>query len=79
MISAFLIIKSLVFITGLGKKGDLITVRPHIARDRLLPQGSAVYASPENLKKFGISERALESLNEQQSKLTSAKVRFFRA
>ncbi|XP_065566062.1 large ribosomal subunit protein bL9m-like isoform X2 [Artemia franciscana] len=62
-------------VEGLGKKGDLITVRPHIARDRLLPQGSAVYASPENLKKFGISERALESLNEQQSKLTSAKTR----
>ena len=39
-------------IIGIGMKGDVVTVRPHFGRQKLLMQGLAVYASPENLKKF---------------------------
>ena len=33
-------------------KGDVVSVRPHFGRNKLLMQGLAMYASPENLKKF---------------------------
>lgn len=39
-------------ILGIGMKGDVVSVRPHFGRHKLLLQGLAIYASPENLKKF---------------------------
>merc|ERR1711928_37645 len=40
------------YVEGIGMKGDVVTVRPHFGRRKLLMQGLAVYASSENLKKF---------------------------
>jgi len=40
------------YVEGIGMKGDVVTVRPHFGRQKLLMQGLAVYASSENLKKF---------------------------
>uniref|UniRef100_A0A8D0XK65 Large ribosomal subunit protein bL9m n=1 Tax=Sus scrofa TaxID=9823 RepID=A0A8D0XK65_PIG len=36
----------------LGVRGDLVSVKKSVGRNRLLPQGLAVYASPENKKLF---------------------------
>ncbi|XP_009993480.1 PREDICTED: 39S ribosomal protein L9, mitochondrial, partial [Chaetura pelagica] len=36
----------------LGTRGDLVSVRKSLGRNKLLPQGLAVYASPENRKMF---------------------------
>uniref|UniRef100_A0A8C9DW03 Large ribosomal subunit protein bL9m n=1 Tax=Phocoena sinus TaxID=42100 RepID=A0A8C9DW03_PHOSS len=36
----------------LGVRGDLVSVKKSVGRNRLLPQGLAVYASPENRKLF---------------------------
>jgi len=40
------------YVEGIGMKGDVVSVRPHFGRHKLLLQGLAIYASPENLKKF---------------------------
>uniref|UniRef100_A0A4W2DDB4 Large ribosomal subunit protein bL9m n=1 Tax=Bos indicus x Bos taurus TaxID=30522 RepID=A0A4W2DDB4_BOBOX len=36
----------------LGVRGDLVSVKKSVGRNRLLPEGLAVYASPENKKLF---------------------------
>lgn len=36
----------------LGLEGDILSVSGVLARDYLLPGGAAVYASPENIKKY---------------------------
>ena len=36
----------------LGSRGDVVSVKKHVGRNKLLPQGLAVYASPENRKMF---------------------------
>lgn len=36
----------------LGVRGDLVSVKKSLGRNRLLPQGLAVYASPENRQLF---------------------------
>ncbi|POI23542.1 hypothetical protein CIB84_012710, partial [Bambusicola thoracicus] len=37
---------------GLGSRGDIVSVKKSVGRNRLLPQGLAVYASPENCRLF---------------------------
>lgn len=37
---------------GLGSRGDIVSVKKSVGRNRLLPQGLAVYASPENRQLF---------------------------
>lgn len=39
-------------VEGLGGRGDVLEVKPHRARNKLILPGLAVYASPENLKKY---------------------------
>ncbi|XP_068271397.1 large ribosomal subunit protein bL9m isoform X2 [Nyctibius grandis] len=39
-------------VEGLGSRGDLVSVRKSLGRNKLLPQGLAVYASPENREMF---------------------------
>lgn len=39
-------------LAGLGVRGDLVSVKKSVGRNQLLPQGLAVYASPENRKLF---------------------------
>ncbi|NXK19997.1 RM09 protein, partial [Arenaria interpres] len=39
-------------VENLGNRGDVVSVKKHVGRNKLLPQGLAVYASPENRKMF---------------------------
>lgn len=40
------------YIEGLGNIGDKVSVKPNYAYNKLLLPGLAVYASPENVKKY---------------------------
>ncbi|KYO19704.1 large ribosomal subunit protein bL9m [Alligator mississippiensis] len=39
-------------VKNLGNRGDIVSVRKSLGRNKLLPEGLAVYASPENKKMF---------------------------
>ncbi|KAF1598117.1 UNVERIFIED_CONTAM: 39S ribosomal protein L9, mitochondrial, partial [Eudyptes robustus] len=39
-------------VENLGSRGDVVSVKKSVGRNKLLPQGLAVYASPENRKMF---------------------------
>lgn len=39
-------------LADLGNRGDVVSVKKSVGRNKLLPQGLAVYASPENRKMF---------------------------
>ncbi|XP_059727158.1 large ribosomal subunit protein bL9m isoform X2 [Haemorhous mexicanus] len=39
-------------VQDLGSRGDVVSVRKSLGRNKLLPQGLAVYPSPENLRLF---------------------------
>lgn len=54
-------------VEGLGKIGDLLTVKPGYARNFLVPQGFAIEANPRNLKELEHNKRQLER---KQQKLT---------
>ncbi|KAG9279515.1 39S ribosomal protein L9, mitochondrial [Astyanax mexicanus] len=43
----------------LGGRGDTVTVKKSVGRNKLLPQGLAVYPSPENKEMFNEERRAL--------------------
>ncbi len=47
-------------IHNVGKLGDQVAVKPGFARNFLLPQGKAVNATPENVKKFEARRAELE-------------------
>lgn len=40
------------FVDGLGNKGDIVSVRPNMAYNKLLLPGLAVYKTPENMAKY---------------------------
>ena len=40
------------FLTELGGRGDTVCVKKSVGRNKLLPQGLAVYSSPENKQMF---------------------------
>ncbi|XP_058395161.1 large ribosomal subunit protein bL9m isoform X2 [Diceros bicornis minor] len=65
----------------LGVRGDLVSVKKSVGRNRLLPQGLAVYASPENKKLFE-EEKSLRhegKLEKIQTKAGEATVKFLRS
>jgi large subunit ribosomal protein L9 len=47
----------------LGQMGDLVTVKSGYARNFLLPQGKAVFASKDNIKEFDDRKVQLEGEN----------------
>jgi large subunit ribosomal protein L9 len=49
------------FVEGVGKKGDIVALRPNYVYKNLLLPGLAVYHTPENLEKYKSSEIAGES------------------
>ncbi|XP_059994590.1 large ribosomal subunit protein bL9m isoform X2 [Lagenorhynchus albirostris] len=64
----------------LGVRGDLVSVKKSVGRNRLLPQGLAVYASPENRKLFE-EEKLLRQegkLEKIQTKEGETTVKFLR-
>ncbi|XP_037681902.1 39S ribosomal protein L9, mitochondrial isoform X2 [Choloepus didactylus] len=65
----------------LGVRGDLVSVKKSVGRNQLLPQGLAVYASPENKKLFE-EEKLLRQegkLEKIQTKAGEATVKFLRS
>ena len=50
-----------------GYKGDVITVRSGYARNFLIPKKIAVYATPQNFKKLGITEEVRIEQREEAS------------
>jgi len=40
------------FVSGVGKKGDIINVRPSHAYNKLLLPGLADYVTPENIERY---------------------------
>ncbi|XP_066994033.2 large ribosomal subunit protein bL9m [Anabrus simplex] len=44
------------YVQGLGERGDKVSVRPNYGYHKLLLPGLAVYASPENIAKYGSEE-----------------------
>ena len=55
-------------IEKLGQIGDLVTVKSGYARNFLLPQGKAVFASKENIKIFEDKKAQLEGENIERKK-----------
>ena len=49
-------------IHNLGQLGDKVRVRPGYGRNFLIPQGKAVYATPENVEKFEAQRAELEKI-----------------
>ncbi len=47
-------------IENVGSIGDRVTVRPGYARNFLIPQGKATFATPENIAKFEAMRAELE-------------------
>lgn len=45
-----------IYISGVGSVGDVMTMRPMQAYRQLLLPGLAVYATPENLLKYKVDE-----------------------
>ncbi|XP_036999569.2 39S ribosomal protein L9, mitochondrial [Artibeus jamaicensis] len=65
----------------LGVRGDVVSVKKSVGRNRLLPQGLAVYASPENKKLFEEEklQRQEGKLEKIQTKAGEATVKFLRS
>nr|XP_044993930.1 39S ribosomal protein L9, mitochondrial [Jaculus jaculus] len=65
----------------LGVRGDVISVKKSVGRNRLLPQGLAVYASPENKKLFEAEKllRQEGKLERIQTKAGEVTVKFLRS
>lgn len=40
------------FVEGIGRKGDVVSVKPNVAYQKLLLPGFAAYATPENIEKY---------------------------
>ncbi|XP_049662095.1 39S ribosomal protein L9, mitochondrial isoform X1 [Accipiter gentilis] len=62
-------------VENLGNRGDVVSVKKSLGRNKLLPQGLAVYASPENRKMFEEEKKLrqegkLEALQTQSGEKT---------
>ncbi|CAH2094618.1 unnamed protein product [Euphydryas editha] len=55
------------FVDGVGNEGDVLTLRPAIAYREFLMPGLAVYASPENFKKYQVDENKPKAVSEFSS------------
>lgn len=48
------------FVEGIGDKGDIVSLRPNLAYNKLLLPGLAVYKSPESIQKYAKTEAEKE-------------------
>ena len=60
-------------VTHLGGLGEKVSVKPGFGRNYLIPKGKAVFASPENVKKF--EERRAELEKQAAETLAAAEAR----
>ncbi|NWI69385.1 RM09 protein, partial [Todus mexicanus] len=58
-------------VENLGNRGDVVSVKKHVGRNKLLPQGLAVYASPENRQLFE-EEKKLRQEGKLETKQTQS-------
>ncbi len=58
---------------NLGALGDKVKVKPGFARNFLIPQGKAVYATKENLAKFEQRRAELEKLAAERNQQATAR------
>ncbi|XP_065430771.1 large ribosomal subunit protein bL9m [Chrysemys picta bellii] len=69
-------------VNNLGSRGDVVSVKKSLARNKLLLEGLAVYASPENKKMFEFEEemklRAEGKLERLQTQSGEKTVQFLR-
>ena len=56
-------------IVNMGNIGETVTVKPGYARNYLIPQGKAIFATTENLKKFELKRNELEKVESERFKL----------
>ena len=56
----------------LGQMGDQVNVKPGFARNYLLPQGKALRATPDNIKRFETERAQLEAQNLERRKEAEA-------
>jgi large subunit ribosomal protein L9 len=56
----------------LGQMGDQVNVKPGFARNYLLPQGKALRATPDNVKRFETERAQLEAQNLERRKEAEA-------
>lgn len=56
----------------LGQMGDKVNVKPGFARNFLLPQGKALRATPDNIKRFETERAQLEAQNLERRKEAEA-------
>ncbi|XP_076439023.1 large ribosomal subunit protein bL9m-like [Babylonia areolata] len=54
------------FVDGVGMRGDVVTVKRRLFRNRLQPAGLAVYASPENMEKFAKEKKEKGIVDEEK-------------
>ena len=54
---------------GKDYKGDVVSVKPGYARNYLVPNKKAVYATPQNFDKMGIIDPHLESEEQRIARL----------
>ncbi|XP_035426666.1 39S ribosomal protein L9, mitochondrial isoform X1 [Cygnus atratus] len=68
-------------VQGLGTRGDTVFVKKSVGRNKLLPQGLAVYASPENKKLFEEErqQRQAEKLEAMQTQSGEKTLQFLRS
>ncbi|XP_055523897.1 39S ribosomal protein L9, mitochondrial [Wyeomyia smithii] len=45
------------FVDGVGSKGDIVSLKPHVAYNQLLLPGLAVYKTPEAVVKYAVPEQ----------------------
>tara|TARA_B100000029_G_scaffold340923_1_gene333190 strand:- start:10 stop:549 length:540 start_codon:yes stop_codon:yes gene_type:complete len=53
-------------IQNLGKIGDVVTVKPGYARNYLVPEGKAAFATEENLKNLEVQKEELQRKQEEE-------------
>ena len=67
-------------VKGLGEAGDIITVKPGYARNKLMPEGLALRASKRNLavaeerKQFAVTRKAREAAADEAMVATLSKI-----
>eukprot|EP00934_Nitzschia_sp_Nitz4_P001466 Nitzschia sp. Nitz4//scaffold44_size153857//84102//84909//NITZ4_002728-RA/size153857-augustus-gene-0.9-mRNA-1//1//CDS//3329552178//1466//frame0 len=57
---------------GKGYVGDVVTVKAGYARNHLVPQKMAVYATPQNFEKLGIADPDFETEEQRLARLQDA-------
>ena len=63
-------------VESIGEAGDLVSVRPGFARNYLIPQGKAVFATDANVQQFEHQRRVIaEQVAKQRSELEKHKAR----